>query len=46
MDPSAFTEKVDRLMASGTNVKSKSTEDVAEARQKESHKEAVSRRKS
>ena len=43
MGPSAFTEKVDRLMASGTNVKSKS---VGKPAGKAPIKKAVSRKKS
>ena len=43
MGPSAFTEKVEKLMASGTNVKSKS---VGKPAGKAPIKKAVSRRKS
>ena len=41
MDPSAFTEKVEKLMASGTNVKSKSAKTWQKQHRKKSfHKES------
>ena len=46
MNPSAFTEKVEKLMASGTNVKSKSAKPGGNTVKKASTKKAVSRRKS
>ena len=48
MNPSAFTEKVEKLMASGTNVKSKSSGKPPEGSHKESsaHPHARSRNRS
>ena len=46
MDPSAFTEKVEKLMASGTNVKSKSSGKPARSTPKKKSSAPSSRKKS